>query len=530
MISNDPFSYVFIRVTIFCLRAIAPLSAIYCCLRLAYPKSSHAPLPVEIIAIAETTFYLLFYLPRRHVLQRAATQPTLASPKERRKLFYKCWETVSDLDRFVSLWFKGAPVDALKRDDVKDWLCWGFLDKPTGSIEDDEELEEYVSETERILGRRFEEGRGSFPAIRTTIDKVEMQHRSLLYYIVSVRVGCMAMYTAWREVHERMTDISQFAVGGADTLCYLYMLYYSFHFHRLSLSRSFSSFPFRPLAPFARHQSPTRHLSYWHRPHTSQRRLPILFIHGIGIGLHTYLGLFQEFSRLAKLDDADDQVGMIALEIMPISFRLTHTALHKDQMCAEILMIMKKHQWTKIVLVAHSYGTIIANHLIQDPQTGARMGPMLLVDPVTFSLHAPDVAYNFTCRQPTKASEHQLYYFASMDMGVAHTLTRRFSWTENILWKEELKGRRVTVVLSGKDIIIDTETMGRYLTREDGVKTIDDRRDDAWKKDNWTGEGLEVLWFDDLNHAQVFDTKKDCRVLLDVMLQYCKVGDLADYT
>jgi hypothetical protein len=39
-----------------------------------------------------------------------------------------------------------------------------------------------------------------------------------------------------------------------------------------------------------------------------------------------------------------------------------------------------------------------------------------------------------------------------------------------------------------------------------------------------------VLWFDDLNHAQVFDTKKDCRVLLDVMLQYCKVGDLADYT
>lgn len=59
-----------------------------------------------------------------------------------------------------------------------------------------------------------------------------------------------------------------------------------------------------------------------------------------------------------NLDDEksedDGQLGIIAVEIMPISFRITGKPLQKDAMCREIDGILKKHGWDKFVLVSHS--------------------------------------------------------------------------------------------------------------------------------------------------------------------------------
>lgn len=229
-----------------------------------------------------------------------------------------------------------------------------------------------------------------------------------------------------------------------------------------------------------------------------------------------------EFNQASDSDPAEGDIGFIALEIMPISFRLTHTALQREEMCAEILMILKKHGWEKFVLISQSYGTIISTHMLHDPTIAPKIGPMILLDPVIWLLHLPEVAHNFTRRIPRKANEHQLYYFACTDLGVAHTLARRFFWSENILWKEEVSDRRVTVVLGGKDIIINSEAIGKYLTRGDGIRAIDDHRDDAWKTQEWRGEGLDVLWFPDCDHAEVVDTRKDRKILIDVAMEYCK--------
>ena len=58
-------------------------------------------------------------------------------------------------------------------------------------------------------------------------------------------------------------------------------------------------------------------------------------------------------------------------------------------------------------------------------------------------------------------------------MGVSHTLFRRFFWSENILWKEDIQNRRVTVVLSGKDLIVDTKAVKAYLTGSESVRGED---------------------------------------------------------
>lgn len=319
-----------------------------------------------------------------------------------------------------------------------------------------------------------------------------------------------------------------------------------------------------------------------------------MFIHGIGIGLYPYTNFLGELNSASGIEsaDPDEQVGIIAIEIMPVSFRLTHSALDRAELCSEIHQILTKHlkPAQKCVLVSHSYGSVVTTHLLRTPSTAALVGPVVLIDPVTILLHLPDVAYNFTRRQPKKANEHQLHYFASMDMGVSHTLGRHFFWNENVLWKTDLKGRRVTVSLAGKDLIVDTEAVGRYLskdaavTREDalsgyttgsehkssllidyegrtdpqdsaatlrgnesggyvsisgsggssitGVGSSDSSLDESdveeWKSRPWRGTNIDVLWFKDLDHAQVFDKKATRQRIIDVIAAYCEEETKAD--
>ncbi|GAD94030.1 conserved hypothetical protein [Paecilomyces variotii No. 5] len=230
--------------------------------------------------------------------------------------------------------------------------------------------------------------------------------------------------------------------------------------------------------------------------------------------------------------------------MMPISSRITYPALQKDQMVSEIHAIIKKHGWDKFVLVSHSYGSVISTHLIKSYRTSSLIGPIVLVDPICFLLHLPDVAYNFTARRPVDANEHQLWYFGSKDMGVAHTLARRFSWTENIIWKEDLnlerqdgkeKGRKVTVVLSGQDLIVNTEAVRQYLLGSSqytqnvtkNPKTLigagSKEEDRSWKK-QWKASGLEVLWYDTLDHSQVFDSMETRQPIVKAITVYSRMG------
>jgi hypothetical protein len=80
--------------------------------------------------------------------------------------------------------------------------------------------------------------------------------------------------------------------------------------------------------------------------------LPILFIHGIGVGLYPYINFLADVN--AGEDSSDGQVGIIAIEIMSVSSRITAEALLKDEMCSEVHCILKAHGWEKFVLVSHS--------------------------------------------------------------------------------------------------------------------------------------------------------------------------------
>jgi hypothetical protein len=105
-------------------------------------------------------------------------------------------------------------------------------------------------------------------------------------------------------------------------------------------------------------------------------------------------------------------------------------------------------------------------------------------------------------------------------MGVSHTLFRRFFWSENILWKEDIRNRSMTVVLSGKDLIVNTKAVRAYLT-EGGVVRGED---EDWKEGACKDNEPHVLWFPELDHGQVFDKKSTRAQLVDITRSYCDRG------
>jgi len=287
--------------------------------------------------------------------------------------------------------------------------------------------------------------------------------------------------------------------------------------------------------------SPSKTLTYWHRAHTSRTKLPILFIHGIGIGLYPYVKFLGELNAsTTHHTEKDGDVGIIALEIPSISFRITSAPLTASQFRIEVSRILAHHGWDKVVLVSHSYGSVLSAHLLHSPppkdsktpdvDMSSKIGPALLIDPVCFLLHLPDVAYNFTVRQPHKANEWQLWYFASKDPGVSWTLARHFFWAENVLWREDvLPSRRggypTTVSFGGWDLIVGTEGVGSYLAGDQDGERKQGSQD--WKNKSWTGsrdsDAVEVIWWPELDHAQVFDRKSSRRKLVNVLEVYCRM-------
>ena len=186
MIGTTIWDYIFIRSCIFFLHWITPLSILYClAIYLVRPSPFHVSWALEACVAFETAFYFLVYLPRKYYLQTAATHPIPVSREHRRLLFQRCHENIPDPERYLSKWFLNAPLSEIKRDNVKDFFLWAFFNTGEHDPVDDEELDEYVGEMEKLLERKIEPGRGSASCMRLTVDKVDMLHRSLTWYMVS---------------------------------------------------------------------------------------------------------------------------------------------------------------------------------------------------------------------------------------------------------------------------------------------------------------------------------------------------------
>lgn len=55
-----------------------------------------------------------------------------------------------------------------------------------------------------------------------------------------------------------------------------------------------------------------------------------------------------------ELIKADDEVGVIAIELLPISFRITRDLPPQKELLRQINVILQEHGWDEFVLFGHS--------------------------------------------------------------------------------------------------------------------------------------------------------------------------------
>lgn len=293
-----------------------------------------------------------------------------------------------------------------------------------------------------------------------------------------------------------------------------------FSFFRQPRLAFFKIFPFRPLILLSPNASGAPGISYFGRPHRSQAHRPIVFIHGAGIGLAPYL---------PWLKSVPEEVGILAIELLPVSNRLCPPMASAQELADGVLRILYQHGtlYDDFVLVAHDYGTLLTSALLRNAELNRRIDSVVLADPLAFLLHLPSVAYSLTRRPPRTASEWAACWGLSRDPMVAHTLARRLGadWRDMSLSREQLMDRRTTVILGAEDGVLHTKAVASYVFYWD-VDCYDcgEQRVEEFKLTvkRWTGMGeLELMYVEDLGHGQVLLEPSFTPTLQNVMGMYC---------
>jgi hypothetical protein len=296
---------------------------------------------------AEVSF--LAYCARCAQVLNAIRPETETSLRTMDQLWDLCLSSVPDARDFFCGWFFGAPIESITRDDAISFLSWAqfgtlpeLLDAPAR-----QDILRLLRTVETRLGLAFPPRSAGAPAplpcMRFSLEPLRWTPKPLLFY-----AACAALRAA-----------------GAARL---------------------RALGFTPATV-------DRRAACWVRmPATveGRARVPVVFAHGLGVGLVTYARL------LAALVDMDAPV--IAVELPHLAMTLDPRPRGIDETVAGITALLDRLGYDRALLAGHSYGSLVVSWMAQ--RAPDRVAGAFFVDPVTFQLHERDILYNFLYRHP----------------------------------------------------------------------------------------------------------------------------------
>ena len=303
--------------------------------------------------------------------------------------------------------------ELLLKDNVDDFMAWGFFGKKTHELVDWEqkEMDKLYGIMEKDYGVIFSKGRiHEIKACLANVDDVEGLWRPLAFYIIFI----------------------------------------SIHFVTIILLRCCGF----------RHYKTKTGLKYWFRPETGiqqkEKLLPLLFFHGIAPG-----GVFVYLPMLL-FGLCNDGRASFFFQNPPISCTCSFHALTEDETVKGVEEAINQHlnKNTKIIISGHSFGSCQMTWLLHAmPQ---RIKHMLLIDPVSILICYPDTMQNFMYKQDAiqTLDGAKTHLLASTEVFIQHYLRRRVSWYNSELWLDDVPDDiQVTVCLSGEDTIVNSSAV-----------------------------------------------------------------------
>ncbi|KAI8816126.1 uncharacterized protein EV422DRAFT_501600 [Fimicolochytrium jonesii] len=317
-------------------------------------------------------------------------------------------------------WFLGANYYSIKKENIKTWVAWAFMDQDLETLDEEkvDEVEKLVSTIERYSHHSFPPGRNdNIRCIRLNIDAMQTTHRPWIYYAVCKGIGAIAH------------------------ICVRALGYYQRSIRLTGTAGDVATFWYRPAT----------------RPaHPSA--VPVVFIHGIGIGFCQYLAILAQLPR---------NVPVYLLEWAHVSMQLSEEVPTIEHTLELISCVLTLDSVARACFVAHSLGTVAVSWIIHSSQHSSLVASAVLLDPVNLLLCDPKVAFNFLYRTPANSLELAMNYFVSREMYIANALSRHFHWSRNIMFYDDLpkceNGLTNVVMLSDLDSIVPSERVKAYL-------------------------------------------------------------------
>jgi hypothetical protein len=214
----------------------------------------------------------------------------------------------------------------------------------------------------------------------------------------------------------------------------------------------------------------------------------IVFCHGIGVGVWTYLHL------LRLLGARYPRKAVFLPETPLVSMRLHEHAFSARQAVARLGWMLRRHGHAAAAWAGHSYGTFTVGHCLRYARGMVRS--VALADPVCFLIHRLDGPFQFLLARPRTAHARLLRCVAQTELGVVHALKRRLWWYQSGLWPEQLPPSSA-VMLASRDAIVPAE----------GVRSTVAGR-------------ARVLWLPGLAHAGFVGRHDATHLLLDCLAQH----------
>lgn len=356
----------------------------------------------------------------------------------------------------------GAAFANILRGNVLEFVAWALFTKQVAELDDADRSEafNFVTELEQRFGWEFAEGfNTAVKPIRINFDKLRVWCHPLLYYV----------------------SMCMLRVATRQTLRLLGFTYYG------GPAGSLSFFHYAP-------PRPGPGVLLIHGECTQEtRRPPIVFIHGLGVGLAPYLRFIRRLAGGSR--------ECFVIELLEVSQSGTRVVLSPDAMADAVDAMLRAHGHDKACFVAHSYGTFLLSWMLR--ARSGMVAKMVLLDPVCFLLAQPDVASNFLYREPSNLFSYVVANMVRWELFSANVLMRHFYWYHNVMWLEDLPEETI-VALSGKDDITNARAVREYLSRCPRRKG---------------GVHLKLLWFENFFHGEILLSKYAQVQLMEMMCE-----------
>lgn len=340
-------------------------------------------------------------------------------------------------------------VTVLRKDDIDDFMAWGFFGKFVSDLVEweKEEMNQCYKVFEAMYGLVFKPGRSPNYKLR---------------HLLSLE-DCVAM-------HRPLTFYAQIAA------------------YKWCASQLFR------LAGFSRHVSKSGVIC-WYKPAAdddySQKLLPLCVFHGVGPGGHA------NYTALILLGLNRTGRAIYVFENHSVACTLDFKAIPEADYVDGVHEMVDRFSGTHrgISLLGHSFGSSALTWLLHS-KLRSRIRQMVILEPVSIMLSESEVIVNM-------AKPH---FKLAIDLVLEHYIRRQYPWYNSELWLEDIpEGVHVVIGLAGKDPLICTAKITEEIEAFCAVNPkIARNMDFIYWKNNLHGMCLGLPWcWKDINDAML---------------------------